>query len=38
MHQPNRDDLIDLAMVCLVVALMVVWILGVARAAGAQLP
>ena len=34
MRQHNPDDLIDLAMVCLVVALMAVWILGVARAAG----
>jgi len=34
MHQPNRDELIDLAMVCLVVALMALWVLGVAKAAG----
>lgn len=34
MHQPNRDDLVDLAMFCLVVALMTLWILGMARAAG----
>lgn len=38
MHQPNRDELIDLAMVCLVVALMALWIFAMAGAPGPQLP
>ena len=38
MHQPNRDELIDLAMVCLVVALMTLWIFAMAGAPGSQLP
>jgi len=34
MAQRNPDDLVDLAMVCLVIALLVVWILGISRMTG----